>query len=397
MALLPEKIQWWQLFTQAWKFTTLLRYHRATLQQIFDECKVGPEAQAVLTANSGYFMCPPDELSLLAYHGLFSGFNRGAYAPRKPFRHMTDRFEKFITSQHDCHIYYQSEVTRVHTSGTSVDAVVTGDGRRFTAPTILWNGDSQKMAEASAYRKPVDEEESLTAVTCCLEVQGIDLRDYGFGRHHTWHLEQWDMNRAWDEAMGGDWSRPWMLMATPSLDAQGRAIEKTWQFEVKPQAQVHDVTHTGAKDLFEGDLLRVAFQSTAKGKARFQVGDWAPIPMRESEPGYYVGEYRVKPTDSAIAKPLKVHYQLGDHKETVQAKEPVRIFGGLYRVRVESPMDGAQVDQNFHLAGHARWDLIPTARPRTQPEALNWAVFPRRWIPTATSSWTMVCRCSYRE
>ncbi|MBX3170015.1 MAG: hypothetical protein KF760_21600 [Candidatus Eremiobacteraeota bacterium] len=154
--------------------------------------------------------------------------------------------------------------------------------------------------------------------------------------------------------------RPWASEAGPvdmkfvALDAQGRPLEKSWQFEVKPQAWVHDLSHTGAKDLFEGDWLRVAFQSTAKGKASFQVGDWAPVAMRESEPGYYVGEYRVKPTDSAIAKPLKVHYQLGDHKETVQAKEPVRIFGGLYRVRVETPLDGAQVEQNFHLAGHAR-------------------------------------------
>ncbi|MBS2040035.1 hypothetical protein JST97_33925 [bacterium] len=139
-----------------------------------------------------------------------------------------------------------------------------------------------------------------------------------------------------------------------AVDLHGRPLERAWQFQVHPQALVHDLSHTGAQDLFEGDLLRVAFQSTARGKASFQVGDWAPVAMRESEPGYYVGEYRVKASDSAISKPLKVHYQLGDHKETVQAKEPVRIFGGLYRVRVDSPGDGAKVDQNFHLSGHAR-------------------------------------------
>jgi hypothetical protein len=139
-----------------------------------------------------------------------------------------------------------------------------------------------------------------------------------------------------------------------AVDLHGRPLEKAWQFQVHPQSWVHDISHTGARDLFEGDTLRVAFQSTAKGKASFQVGDWAPVAMRESEPGYYVGEYKVKSTDSAIAKPLRIHYQLGDHKETVQAQEPVRIFGGLYRVRVDTPVDGAKVDQNFHLAGHAR-------------------------------------------
>lgn len=139
-----------------------------------------------------------------------------------------------------------------------------------------------------------------------------------------------------------------------AVDLHGRPWEKAWQFQVHPQSWVHDLSHTGVRDLFEGDLLRVAFQSSARGKASFQVGDWAPVTMHESEPGYYVGEYRVKTSDSAIAKPLKVHYQLGDHKETLQAKEPVRIFGGLYRVRVDSPGDGARVEQNFHLTGHAR-------------------------------------------
>jgi len=87
-----------------------------------------------------------------------------------------------------------------------------------------------------------------------------------------------------------------------AVDLQGRALEKTWQVDVKPQSWVHDLSHTGAKDLVKGDLLRVAFQATAKGKASFQVAGWAPVAMHESEPGYYVGEYRVKPSDSAIAK-----------------------------------------------------------------------------------------------
>jgi len=155
--------------------------------------------------------------------------------------------------------------------------------------------------------------------------------------------------------------RPWAApqagpvdMKFVAVDLQGRALEKTWQFDVKRQAWVHDLSHTGAKDLFEGDLLRVAFQANAKGKASFQVADWAPVAMHESEPGYYVGEYRVKPSDSAIAKKLTVHYQLGDHKETVVSPQPVRIFGGLYRVRVDTPVDGARVEKDFHLAGHAR-------------------------------------------
>ncbi|MBN9419707.1 MAG: NAD(P)/FAD-dependent oxidoreductase [Candidatus Eremiobacteraeota bacterium] len=258
VAQLPHKMGWWQALTQGYKFTTLLRYHRATLQQVLDECRVSPEAQAVLVANSGNYMGSPDELSILAYNGLFSGYNRGAYYPRKPFRHMTDRLVEFITSRAGCHIYYHSEVTQVQTSGEYVDQVVTRDGRRFTAPTLICNGDPRKMMETIgrhkfpySYLQPLQDDCSLTAVTCYLGIGGIDLRDYGFGRHNTWHLEQWDMNRTWDEAMGGDWSRPWMYMATPTLQTD----EPGTQMLELATAANYDFFY-GLKQLNAGDYRR---------------------------------------------------------------------------------------------------------------------------------------------
>lgn len=252
MAQLPEKLQWWQALTQGWKFTTLLRYHRSTLQQVLDECRVGAEAQAALSANSGNFMSPPDELSLLAYAATMSNYQRGAYVPEQS---VSDRLLKFITSHPGCDIFYRSKVSQVCTSRDFVDAVVTEDGRRFNAPTIVCNGDPRRMADVigrekfpASYLKPLHYDYSLTAVSCSLEVQGLDLRDYGFGRHNTWHLEQWDMNRTWDEALGGDWSRPWMFMATPSLHGGSQVLELA-------TAANYDFFH-GLKQLNVGDYHR---------------------------------------------------------------------------------------------------------------------------------------------
>jgi len=67
------------------------------------------------------------------------------------------------------------------------------------------------------YHKPLKYEYSQTALTVYLGLKGIDLREHGFGRHNTWHLEQWDMNETWEQEMRQDWSRPWVFMATPSL------------------------------------------------------------------------------------------------------------------------------------------------------------------------------------
>jgi phytoene dehydrogenase-like protein len=221
---LPDSIRWWQIPTMGWRFLTLLRYRHKTLQQVFDECGLSREAQAVLIANAGNFMCPPEDLSILAYNGLFSGYNRGAYYPRKHFRHLIDRLVEFITSHSGCHIYYEQEVTSLAAEGDRIESVRTRDGKVFKAPTIICNADPQKMSEVIGlekfpppYRGPLNYEYSQTALTVYLGLRGIDLREHGFGRHNTWHLEQWDMNETWAQAMRQDWSLPWVFMATPSL------------------------------------------------------------------------------------------------------------------------------------------------------------------------------------
>ena len=48
-----------------------------------------------------------------------------------------------------------------------------------------------------------------------LGVKGIDLRDYGFGNHNTWHLEQWDMNQSWKETRENNYDLPWIFMLHP--------------------------------------------------------------------------------------------------------------------------------------------------------------------------------------
>lgn len=221
---LPDQIRWWQYLTRFLEFRTLLRHRNATLGQVFDECELSPESRAILIANCGNFMCPPRDLSILAYNGLFSGYNRGAWYPTNHFGPMVDRLVHSITDHPGCHILYEHEVVAIQQHGDRITGVRTGDGKTFTAPVIICNMDPRRAASMIGRDRfpprmldSLSYEYSGTAVTLYLGVQGIDLRDHGFGRHNTWHLEQWDMDRAWDESMAGDWSRPWMFLATPSL------------------------------------------------------------------------------------------------------------------------------------------------------------------------------------
>jgi phytoene dehydrogenase-like protein len=221
---LPDRIRWWDYVTRGWQFLTLLRYRDRTLEQVFDELGLSREARAVLAGNTGNYMCPPEQLSIFAYNGLFSGYNRGAYYPAKHFRYLVDRLVRSITDRPGCHVYYETEVVGFDVDGERVRAVCTADGRTFAAPRIVCNMDPQAASHLIGRERfsretlaPLSYDYSLTAVTVYLGLRGIDLRDHGFGRHNVWYLGQWDVNRIWRDAMAGDWSRPWMFMATPTL------------------------------------------------------------------------------------------------------------------------------------------------------------------------------------
>jgi hypothetical protein len=142
-----------------------------------------------------------------------------------------------------------------------------------------------------------------------------------------------------------------------SEDTQGLPVEKTWSFDMAEQKLIREVSHNadpGGAGLFEHDQLVVTCKAAPRGKAQVIVPGWEPLAMKETEPGVYQATHRVRTSDSALQQPLKVVYQLDGHREEQTATTPVKVFGGLYKVRVLSPADGSKVDQNFTLVGQAK-------------------------------------------
>ncbi|MEK7073001.1 MAG: NAD(P)/FAD-dependent oxidoreductase [Patescibacteria group bacterium] len=217
------KARWWE-YLRAWRVRHIIRYRTATLQQLFDECRLSREAQAVLAANAGDFMLPPEKLSLFMYLALFGGYNTGAYSPTKHFKYYIARLARSITDHPGCHIYYETEVSRITTDGDRVTGVGTTNGKTFTADTYICNGDPQTMAKIIGWEKfPAAEQKKLSyqyseaGVVVYLGLKDIDLRKYGFGSFNIWHLEDWDMNQMWREMGACDFSKPWVFLSTPTL------------------------------------------------------------------------------------------------------------------------------------------------------------------------------------
>ncbi len=220
------KIRWWQIPAQALQFKTMLRCRNKTVQDIFDECKLSREAQAVLIANAGDMGEAPERLSIFSYAGLFGGYNTGAYYPTNHFKGYIEGLVNFIESKDGCHIYYETEVTKINRANGKVTSVETKDGKTFTAKKgFICNMDPQAAAKKligwDAFpkqdQKKLDYEYSMTGLMIYLGLKDIDLRDYGFGKFNIWHLEDWDMNSMWREQAKHNFEKPWFFMSTPSL------------------------------------------------------------------------------------------------------------------------------------------------------------------------------------
>ncbi len=221
---LPDrKLKWWELF-KAYKVPTIIKYRKATLQDLYDECGLSKEAQLVLAANAGDFMVPPERLSLFMYVALFGGYNTGAYTPTKHFKYYIDRLATFVTDHPGCHIYYETEVDKINTEGDKVVSVGTKNGKTFKATNFLCNGDPKKMANVIGWEKfPPEEQKKLdykyspAGVMIYLGLKDIDLRQFGFGSFNIWHCEQWDMNKMWKEMGEVNFENPWIFLSTPTL------------------------------------------------------------------------------------------------------------------------------------------------------------------------------------
>lgn len=207
----------------AWKYPNMVKYRNATLQDLFDECKLLPEHQAALGSFLGDLASPPDEISIFPYVGLYGGYNTGAYAATNHFESYIDGLADTIT-KNGGHIFYETEVTKINTEGNKVTSVETANGKTFTAPIIACNMDPQGAAKLigmdkfpAADQKKLNYEYTPSAMTLYLGLKDIDLTQYGFGNFNIWHLEDIDLNSIWREQGKGNYDKIWMFLSTPLM------------------------------------------------------------------------------------------------------------------------------------------------------------------------------------
>jgi phytoene dehydrogenase-like protein len=208
----------------------VIKYHKSTLQNVFDAFKLPLEAQTLLALQWPDFLLPPKKLSFFAWVTLLTGYCRGAYYPTHHFEHVIDSLVKVI-KENAGEIIYNKKITNFILDEDQVTGVKKMDVKNRTlfqehhGKDIICNFDPKRSAAmigmdkfSSSVRTRLDYDYSPSNFVAYCVVKGIDLRDFGFGRWNLFHSEQADLNKAFDDMYDRfDYTAPSFGVTTPGF------------------------------------------------------------------------------------------------------------------------------------------------------------------------------------
>ncbi len=199
----------------------VLYYSSWTLQKLFDHVHMPLHLQAVLAGQSGDYLLPPRDVSLLLHVSLVTLYDRGAYYPKHHYVQFVEALADAVRNQPGCALLLEHEVEKIHTEGGRVTGVTCKGGARFTADRYVSNADPRvtaRLAEGALPKARTDYAYSCGTVTLYLGIRGLDLREHGFGSFNVWHYPHADLNRIYDrQLLRHDLSDPWLFLSTPTL------------------------------------------------------------------------------------------------------------------------------------------------------------------------------------
>lgn len=222
-------------------YLKLFRYRNATLQEVFDTFQLPKILQTLVSGQLLDYMLPPKDLSFLVWAALFIGYCNGAYYPDRHFEHCIDSIVHSIKSNGGT-LCPNERVVDFIIEGNSVKGVYTesvdpktgvyhGKKTAHYGKTVVCNFDPKAAAAmigvekfSGKVRRALDYDYSYSSFVLYGVVEGIDLRNFGFGDWNIWHCQE-DHNLAFENMYRNhDYSKPYFGMNCRSLHSSDPSI-----------------------------------------------------------------------------------------------------------------------------------------------------------------------------
>ncbi len=212
------------------KCPRVIKYHNATLQDVFDEFSLPLEAQALLASQWLDFLLPPKKLSFFAWVVLFCGYCHGAYYPTRHFEFVINSLVKKILDQGG-KVRCEKRVIDFILDNKKVRGVIaedtdeSGKSNEYLGKAVICNIDPRKAAEmigfekfSKSLRNKINYDYSPSNFVAYCVVKDLNLRNYGFGKWNLFHSEKADLNEVFDDMYRrGDYSKPSFAVTVPTL------------------------------------------------------------------------------------------------------------------------------------------------------------------------------------
>lgn len=210
------------------RFPTLLRYRRATVRDLLDECVASRRLRALLGTLWPYVGLPPSRASFPYYATmLMSYLADGAFYCKGSFQRLADALADSI-EQSGGEVLLRSAVRRIPVENGRAAGVVLENGQRISADVVVSNADVRQTVDELVGTEPFPPrylasvrrvKPSLSAFVV-YAATSLDLRKLCV-QHETFLYSSWDHDAAYRDALAAKPS--WLTVTAPTLADPGLA------------------------------------------------------------------------------------------------------------------------------------------------------------------------------
>ncbi len=209
------------------RFPTLLRYRRATLEDVFSAHLESREARAWIGAPWPFLGLPPSQLSFLYFSTMLMSYVAdGTFYCRGSFQRLADSLARAV-EEGGGEVLLRSTVRRIRVEGGRARGVVLENGQSIEAPIVLSNADARQTFEelVGESRLPARSlerlrrlEPSISAFVVYAALRGPLPAELG---HETFLYDSWDADACHASSLAGE--PDWLTLTLPSLADPGLA------------------------------------------------------------------------------------------------------------------------------------------------------------------------------